>query len=246
MANDNQSRNRQAALKQQQARSQADASWRMGALKRYAPLTKRNQEYMVKLERHLIDRGLDEGKRTEALTKMTQELITQQKMGKTAVKLFGTVNERAKEIIEGPKTPAKPQPFWVAALDNILIMFMLFALMFAFMLTFSSKSASTSQMGLITLFGTSIIAGVGMAYFYREIQPQPNQPKKPFWKTMVMMLALIVVWMFLYFLMALIPASINYVAPALGYLILAAVAFGIRLYLKQKLGFVSPFARAMR
>lgn len=237
----NEQRNQAVAQQQRDRQATAASERKKAALARYAMLTKRNREYMLKLEEHLAATNLAEDKRQATLHQMAEELSTKQRQGVTAIKLYGPVEQRVELIVNGPKEPAKPQPFWVAALDNVLIMFMLFALMFAFMLTFSKSSASTSQMGVITLFGTAIIAGVGMAYFYRNIQPQPGQPRRPFWQMMVLMIGLIAVWMVLYFLMALIPAAVNVVLPPLVDLILAAIAFVVRLYLKQRLHFQSPF-----
>ena len=57
-------------------------------------LTKRNQQYIFDLKKSLEAANLSEEEKTIALHEMLPVLVKEQKGGKTARQLFGTVSER--------------------------------------------------------------------------------------------------------------------------------------------------------
>ncbi|WP_157047083.1 DUF1129 domain-containing protein [Liquorilactobacillus oeni] len=207
----------------------------------FAGLTKRNEDYMFRLNRHLEEEGVSEEKRKEAIEQMTVELLEKQKQGVVAAKYYGTVSERAQEIISGPKKVQAPPAFWKIALDNGLMIFTLFCVMYAALTQFAVKTGQTNS-GILTLVVTSVFAGVGMAYFYRiAAQRRSGAKKMPFWKVILLSLIFMVVWVAVYTITDNIPL-LNRPLPVIAYAILAVLSYGSRYLLKKKLNIPSkPF-----
>ncbi|WP_235807222.1 DUF1129 domain-containing protein [Liquorilactobacillus cacaonum] len=197
-------------------------------------LTKRNAEYLFKLKKTLEEKKVTDQKIEEALQSLTEELVQKQHQGITATKLYGPVNEKADEIIKGPKKEPVATPFWKIALDNGLMMFMMFCIMYAILQQFSPKSSQING-GFLTLIVTSVIAGIAMAYFYRVAgDRRTNKKKIPFWKTMLLTLVLVIVWVSAYTIVVNVPGVINQSLEPIVYVILAALVFGLRYFLKKK------------
>ena len=114
--------------------------------------------------------------------------------------------------------------------------------MYSLMGFFGGNAQTQASGGWITLLTTSVIAGIGLAYFYTAMLPENLNKHKHKWVHMILStIALIAVWMVVFYLVALIPASINVVLSPIIYAILAVVGFGVRYYLKGKLGFQRVF-----
>ena len=165
--------------------------------------------------------------------------MEKQKQGVVANKLYGTVNEKVEAILAGPKKEPKMPTLWELSLDNGLMMLALFCIMYAFLGMFSKSNQNAANGGIITLIVTSIVAGVGLGYFYRAMMP--GQSTRRGWLNIIFMIAiLMVVWVAAFGIVAIIPPTINVVLPPLAYAVLAIVAYGVRWYLKKKLNFISP------
>lgn len=173
---------------------------------------------------------------------MYQELKEKQKQGVVATKLYGTVTEKAELIVNGPKkseAPTELPKFWILALDNGLIMFIMFCIMYTLLGVFSPKQADVSG-GWITLLATSTIAGVGLAFFYRSMLSARKEKGKKRWiKTLLITLELILIWIVAFGVIAFIPVSINRTMEPIVYAILAGVGYLVRRYLKKKYNFRS-------
>ena len=199
-----------------------------------ADLTKRNAEYLFKIKKVLEEKNVASQKIEDALQAMAEELKEKQRQGITATKLYGTVNEKAEEIIKGPKKAPTATPFWKIALDNGLMMFIMFCIMYAILQQFSPNSSQING-GFLTLIVTSVIAGVAMAYFYRAAGDRRTKGKKvPFWKTMLLSLLLVIIWVSAYTLVVNVSGVINQTLEPIVYVILAVLVFGLRYFLKKK------------
>ena len=236
---DNSKRNENAAKKQQARAKKVQVTMRDG---RFAGLTKRNEDYLFHLDKALTEKGYDPEKKEQVLTEMYQELKDKQQQGVVATKLYGTVTERAKEIISGPKKEEQKTTlpkFWILALDNGLIMFMMFCIMYTLLGLFSPKQAELSG-GWITLLATSTIAGVGLAFFYRSMfEARKQKGRKRWFRTILITLELILIWVVAFWIIAFIPASINRTMEPIVYAILALGAYLVRRYLKKKYNYQS-------
>lgn len=234
------SKRNEKAAQQQQARAKAvEVTMRDG---KFSGLTKRNEDYLFHLDKALTEKNYDPEQKEQVLTEMYQELKEKQKQGVVATKLYGTVTEKAELIVNGPKkseAPTELPKFWILALDNGLIMFIMFCIMYTLLGVFSPKQADVSG-GWITLLATSTIAGVGLAFFYRSMLSARKEKGKKRWiKTILITLELILIWVVAFGVIAFIPVSINRTMEPIVYAILAGVGYLVRRYLKKKYNFRS-------
>ncbi|MFT8837615.1 DUF1129 domain-containing protein [Liquorilactobacillus satsumensis] len=232
--NENKKRNEEVAQKQTEALQEKATEKKVAVQNQFAGLTKRNEDYMFRLNRVLEERDFPAEKRTAAIQEMTAELLEKQRQGVIAAKYYGTVTERAQEIIAGPKKVYTPPAFWKIALDNGLMIFTLFCAMYAVLNQFSVKGGQTNN-GILTLLVTSAFAGTGMAYFYRVTgQRRSGGKKMPFWRVILVSLAFMLLWVAIYTLIAQVP-FLNQGLSVFAYAVLAVLAFGLRYLLKKKL-----------
>ena len=234
------SKRNEKAAQQQQARAKAvEVTMRDG---KFSGLTKRNEDYLFHLDKALTEKNYDPEQKEQVLTEMYQELKEKQKQGVVATKLYGTVTEKAELIVNGPKkseAPTELPKFWILALDNGLIMFIMFCIMYTLLGVFSPRQADVSG-GWITLLATSTIAGVGLAFFYRSMLSARKEKGKKRWiKTILITLELILIWIVAFGVIAFIPVSINRTMEPIVYAILAGLGYLVRRYLKKKYNFRS-------
>ena len=227
-------RNEKAAQQQQARAKEVEVTMRDG---KFSGLTKRNEDYLFHLDKALTEKNYDREQKEQVLTEMYQELKEKQKQGVVATKLYGTVTEKAELIVNGPKkseAPTELPKFWILALDNGLIMFIMFCIMYTLLGVFSPKQADVSG-GWITLLATSTIAGVGLAFFYRSMLSARKEKGKKRWiKTLLITLELILIWIVAFGVIAFIPVSINRTMEPIVYAILAGLGYLVRRYLKKK------------
>ncbi|MCR1890862.1 DUF1129 domain-containing protein [Ligilactobacillus murinus] len=232
-------RNEKAAQQQQARAKEVEVTMRDG---KFSGLTKRNEDYLFHLDKALTEKNYDREQKEQVLTEMYQELKEKQKQGVVATKLYGTVTEKAELIVNGPKkseAPTELPKFWILALDNGLIMFIMFCIMYTLLGVFSPKQADVSG-GWITLLATSTIAGVGLAFFYRSMLSARKEKGKKRWiKTLLITLELILIWIVAFGVIAFIPVSINRTMEPIVYAILAGIGYLVRRYLKKKYNFRS-------
>lgn len=232
-------RNEKAAQQQQARAKEVEVTMRDG---KFSGLTKRNEDYLFHLDKALTEKNYDPEQKEQVLTEMYQELKEKQKQGVVATKLYGTVTEKAELIVNGPKkseAPTELPKFWILTLDNGLIMFIMFCIMYTLLGVFSPKQADVSG-GWITLLATSTIAGVGLAFFYRSMLSARKEKGKKRWiKTLLITLELILIWVVAFGVIAFIPVSINRTMEPIVYAILAGVGYLVRRYLKKKYNFRS-------
>lgn len=232
-------RNEKAGQQQQARAKEVEVTMRDG---KFSGLTKRNEDYLFHLDKALTEKNYDPEQKEQVLNEMYQELKEKQKQGVVATKLYGTVTEKAELIINGPKkseAPTELPKFWILALDNGLIMFIMFCIMYTLLGVFSPRQADVSG-GWITLLATSTIAGVGLAFFYRSMLSARKEKGKKRWiKTLLITLELILIWIVAFGIISFIPVSINRTMEPIVYAILAGLGYLVRRYLKKKYNFRS-------
>lgn len=232
-------RNEKAGQQQQACAKEVEVTMRDG---KFSGLTKRNEDYLFHLDKALTEKNYDPEQKEQVLNEMYQELKEKQKQGIVATKLYGTVTEKAELIINGPKkseAPTELPKFWILALDNGLIMFIMFCIMYTLLGVFSPRQADVSG-GWITLLATSTIAGVGLAFFYRSMLSARKEKGKKRWiKTLLITLELILIWIVAFGIISFIPVSINRTMEPIVYAILAGLGYLVRRYLKKKYNFRS-------
>jgi len=226
----NKPRNAQAGAKQIQAAEHP--------LRDDSELTKRNDEYMRQMRKSLNATELSGEKKKAALDEMTATLLAEQHKGTTARQLYGTVQERTQAIIAGPKKTPREQAkanYWVTSLDNGLMLFMIFCLMYGIMgLISKSSQGSQGANGITAILLTSVIGGLGVAKLFEFLAPDKSKPQVPMWRKILWSILAIMVWMLIFTTAAMLPASLNPALPSIVYLVIAAIVFFARMWLKRR------------
>lgn len=206
-------------------------------------LTKRSAQYVFELRKNL-GTALDMEDQEKALAEILPELIAAQKKGITARQLFGPVSQKATEIINGPEeAPKEELSFWAMWLDNTVIVFVFLAVMTGAMALFDVRG---SNYGILSLLLSSVVGGLVFNMMYRLIyryeKPGADKSKRPkTWKAMLIIIALTFVWMMIFSASIMIPAAINPSLDPMILLVLAAAIYGIRYWIKKKVGYEGTF-----
>lgn len=202
-------------------------------------LTKRNEQYIFDLKKSLNAANLSEELQAVALSSILPELVEGQKTGKTARQLFGTVGERTELILAAP-APSKEGTMYEMWLDNSLLIFVFLTVLMAGVMPLLTKNAAASQQqGIISILVGAITGGYAFylihKFVYRYDRPGVDQTGRPGgFKSMLIMIGVMLVWMFLFMLSAFIPPIINPVLDPTINVALGAAAFGLRYFLKKK------------
>ncbi|MFC6206419.1 DUF1129 family protein [Levilactobacillus tongjiangensis] len=196
-------------------------------------LTKRNADYMFRFNKALEKTKLTPEKKAAAVQKMVAELVDGQKSGATAKNLYGDVDARVKEVVEGPEREVQVfggPDYWPNMIYNALSFFMIFNLMFGVLYLFSPNlvKESNSPIGISAIIISAIGAG-----FIMPIMPKLFDPKIKHkyngWIRLLIVLGGFLIWMVLFFFAQLMPRTIN---PVLGGWpsLMLAVFSGIGMY----------------
>lgn len=203
----------------------------------WSELTKRNEQYMIGLDRALTQANYDEESKHTLYNKMMKELVTNQKSGTTARQLYGTVSECAENVLQRQEATVSSErsPDWLIALDGGLLLGAIFALISGTSLLTVGENTQPG-MGIISLILNFIAGGLSML-IVSKYQPDVNAPKgkKGYFKYIGVLILSMVFWMLaMTATMVLVPPAINISLPATAYLIIGALSFALRVYLKKK------------
>lgn len=195
-------------------------------------LSKRNDEYLFKLNKALVESGKTELQAQELIDGLVKEVYMSQVKGIPATKLYGPVAQKVDSINNVKKEPKKI-PFWMNAVDTTLLFIALFGAMYG-ILGFADKSGASQkgQTGIVTLFIVSILWGIILTWFSTEMR-KPKAQRPGMWKTIIYMIIGLVIMYGVLAVTAMFPQSINPTVSAVVYIIIAVVAFGGR-YLFRK------------
>ncbi|RDC48532.1 DUF1129 domain-containing protein [Acinetobacter sp. RIT592] len=208
-------------------------------------LTKRNQQYIFDLKKSLEAANLSEEEKVTALHEMLPVLVSEQKGGKTARQLFGTVSERTEAIINKPvevRTSSTPTLMW---LDNTLLLLGLLSVMIAITGLFSRET--TPAYGITTLVLGSAIGGwvfyLMYKYIYQYEYPGADRSKKPgMGKTLLILGGTTLIWVIAFSATTLLPPIVNPLLDPVVSIIIGAAALALRYYLKKKYGIVGSLS----
>ena len=193
-------------------------------------LTKKNEQYILQLERSLKEAQVSKAKITSTLEEMLPVLVEKQKKGLTARQLFGTVTQQTQSVLEGPKKdPTVKSPDWQIAVDGGLMVGGFFALLL--------NPEQSEAMGVISLLMNFVVGGLALLAL-SKVTPDINQPKgkRGYIRYLVVSSLVMLAWLVLVMgTQLLIPTSINYVFPAIVYLFIGSGALVLKWYLKKTL-----------
>lgn len=209
-----------------------------------AQLTKRNEQYIFDLKKSMKAANLSEEEQTVALHEMLPVLVQEQKTGKTARQLFGTVSERMEILLAEPVAQPNNSPL-LMWLDNTLLIFGLFGVVTGLMSQFTKNNSQ--QFGFITLIITSLVGGwvfyLSYKYIYKYEQPGADRSQRPkIWKTTLILMASFFVWFALLSATQLLPAPFNFVLNPIVTVVLGAAALVGRHFIKKKFNIVGSLA----
>lgn len=199
-------------------------------------LTKRNEQFMVGLDKILNEANYDEEKKHNRYNKMMNELVANQRAGVTARQLYGTVSECAENILQEQEDEPTRSPDWLIAVDGGLLLGSIFALISGITFFTADTEAAQEGMGIISLILNFVVGGIAMLII-SKYTPNPDAPKgqRGYGKYIGATTLAMVLWMLTMTLtMNLIPKSLNMPLPPVAYLIIAAVGIGAKMYLKRK------------
>lgn len=211
-------------------------------------LTKRNQEFMWQVQEQASDDQLQAG----LLAEIQANLMAGQKKGQTAKQLYGTpqaaLGLQTKTYVEDHSQPSYASyGFWPIVIDNTLVFFMMFSLMFGLMLLFSGKQLAASgqaglgSFGVLALCLTAITGGLFFGSWAMAVAPRKGSKPRGWLYRIVVTLLLFGAWFLCYTTFAYIPLTINPILPGWIYLIFAGIAYlGFRKW-RQKTGMQGGF-----
>lgn len=207
-------------------------------------LTKRNQQYIFDLKKSLEAANLSEEEKAIALHEILPVLVKEQKGGRTARQLFGTVSERTEAILNKPEEvkETKPVMMW---LDNTLLILGIFGIMMGIMGLFARDSAQVY--GIITFISMAMVGGwvfyIMYKYMYQYERPGADKSQRPkMWKIMLILMGSFFLWIATIAVTSLLPTSINIVLDPIILAVIGAVAIGLRYYLKKKYNIVGSLS----
>lgn len=207
-------------------------------------LTKRNQQYIFDLKKSLEAANLSEEEKAIALHEILPVLVKEQKGGRTARQLFGTVSERTEAILNKPEEvkETKPVMMW---LDNTLLILGIFGIMMGIMGLFARDSAQVY--GIITFISMAMVGGwvfyIMYKYMYQYERPGADKSQRPkMWKIMLILMGSFFLWIATIAVTSLLPTSINIVLNPIILAIIGAAAIGLRYYLKKKYNIVGSLS----
>lgn len=203
----------------------------------FQKLTKRNEQYMVSLNKALVEKNLSETKKEEIFNDMLHNLVESQKAGETARQLYGTVTECANQLVAKPEqTQTGPSKNWKIALDGGLMIGGLFSLITGLSGLFSSVEEASSSLGLITTLLNFIMGGLVILLIAKNMPDRKNPKKGGMIRYILVsttgMLALMVV---MTGSTVVIPAAVNVPINAIGNIVIGILAFVAKYFAKRKL-----------
>lgn len=207
-------------------------------------LTKRNQQYIFDLKKSLDAANLSEEEKTIALHEMLPVLVKEQKGGKTARQLFGTVSERTEAILNKPEEVKESTPvlMW---LDNTLLLLGLLTIMVGLM-SFISRGQGQLY-GLLSLILASMAGGwvfyLMYKYIYQYEQKGADKSKRPkIWKTMLILVPAFFLWILIFSSTPWLPSAINPIVDPIILIMIGAASFAVRYYLKKKYNIIGSLS----
>lgn len=201
----------------------------------FEQLTNKNKDYMVKLNRKLEDSNMPEDNKILVFNDMLKNIVAEQPNHITARKLYGTVTDQARFLIDNNQgeqvKPVKRSETWKIYMDGALLLGGVFAVITGISYVFGDQQAG---LGLITMILNFLLGGLAVMII-TKYAPQPGV-KGGFIKYIVATTLTMLVWILLMaFGTALIPQALNPLIPGSITLVIGILAFAAKWYLKKKL-----------
>ncbi|MFA9413181.1 MULTISPECIES: DUF1129 domain-containing protein [unclassified Streptococcus] len=211
-------------------------------------LTKKNQEFIHIATKQLIKDGKSDDEIKAILEDILPTIIEAQQTGETARHLLGAptvwaVGFSQPEISQSAIAEKNTNPY-LMWLDMTLLLIAVIALLNAATTLFSKEALPTKLVSLLVL---AMLGGVAMYlnyhFIYRYMGLDRSQ-RPPMFKSLLILVTSMALWITISSATALLPDSINITLPLPVLLVLAAIGFGARYYLKRKYNIQNAMAPA--
>ncbi|WEV43432.1 DUF1129 family protein [Lactobacillus sp. ESL0684] len=199
-------------------------------------LSNKNSDYVFRLQKELEEQGkLGSADASKRVDDLLADLVVAQHHGKPASTFYGMSPKiKAADMLKPKKKTAADIPFWQYAVDSALLYIAIFVGLFGVIALFTTNQKENSQMGILTLVSVGAAMGVFMTKYNDWVMPAGKQQKIPWGKLILGFAGLLLglfVWIWLVSLPVLQP--INPVLPAMGNIIIAVLAYGIRWFFRR-------------
>jgi len=207
-------------------------------------LSNKNQDYVLRLEKFLTeDQNYTMDQVKPAIDQILPEIIVAQRKGIPASSLYQKAPKEKAIEIANPQKEAPKNKFWMHAVDNGLLYFVIFAGFFGVVQLFninSKQQNGVQQMGILTVASVTILFGILMAY-YNDLVTREKSKRPPMWKVVligIFLVGIVMVW--ITFTSMPFLRVINPVLNPWVYIVLAVIAFFVRRWFRQKYHVVDP------
>ena len=207
-------------------------------------LSNKNQDYVFRLEKFLTeDQNYTMDQVKPAIDQILPEIIVAQRKGIPASSLYQKAPKEKAIEIANPQKEAPKNKFWMHAVDNGLLYFVIFAGFFGVVQLFninSKQQNGVQQMGILTVASVTILFGILMAY-YNDLVTREKSKRPPMWKVVligIFLVGIVMVW--ITFTSMPFLRVINPVLNPWVYIVLAVIAFFVRRWFRQKYHVFDP------
>ena len=210
-------------------------------------LTKRNADYMFRFNKAFRGVKLNHARKQTIINQMVSELQQNQKKGMTARNQYGTIQHRIHMILHPPKKSVPMNHnYWPNAIYNMLIFFILFNILYGITYLISKQAQNErGAAGFVGLVITSIVAGLGMPVITRLFDDRIQHTHNGLVRGLVM-IAMFLIWMAVFYLTALLPRAINPIFNPGVNLIIAVIGIAAAFWVHKNYNVTSAFTRPKR
>lgn len=203
-------------------------------------LTNKNQQFMVSLDRQL-DGELHYQVQEKVFKEIAETLIQGQSQSQTAKQVYGTPTELAQVIRDQELHPenedtAKRSSDMMLGIDGALFLGSLFTFVTGMSMMMRNPNENGAMVGILSIIVNYILAGFSMLATAKSL-PNPNAPKgkKGYPKYFLVSVFSMFAWFILVSMSSVVlPEVINPVFPGYIYMILGALTFALRFYVKRR------------
>ncbi|WP_125606414.1 DUF1129 family protein [Lapidilactobacillus bayanensis] len=198
-----------------------------------AELTNKNNDYVFKLHKLLVEAGYTDADADAKLDSILPEIIKNQRIGKPANQIFGSPSFQVDQLLHPKKKPTELK-YWMRSVDWTFLYLVILGVLFSVMgLIPNSNTKNNGSSGLLSLLIMSVAFGFLLTWFTDEMQAARDRRKngeksKMSWGVIGKGALATVGVLLLVSITAFINPALNPVLPGWGYLVLAALAYGAR------------------
>lgn len=208
--------------------------------KMFDQLTKKNQQFMVGLDRHLHGQ-LHYQVQEKAFKEITETLIEGQAQSQTAKQIYGTPTELAQVILNQGLHPENDNKVErssdiLLGIDGALFLGSLFTFVTGMSMMLRNSEVNGALVGLTSIIINYLLAGLSMLATAKTL-PNPHAPKgkKGYAKYFIVSVLSMFAWFIVVSMSSVVlPRVINPVLSGYVYMIIGALTFALRFYVKRR------------